>query len=126
VVFDVLGRERLLSRPRNLYDAWVRSIVAPLVEVARNDTEIFKLKHLEKYPGVKLLEVPFEIPDGHWPYVLDWSYSNAEALYEYGYACAKKFYEEGKHEDPKDPKDIRNVSDILRSERTAAAAGRAA
>jgi predicted acylesterase/phospholipase RssA len=95
VVFDVLGREKLLSRPRNLYDAWVRSIVAPLVEVARNDTEIFELKHKDKYQ-LELLKVPFEIPDDQWPYVLDWSYSNAETLFDAGYACASRFFDEHK------------------------------
>jgi NTE family protein len=95
VVFDVLGREKLLSRPRNLYDAWVRSIVAPLVEVARNDTRIFELEHQHKY-DLELLKVPFDIPDGQWPYVLDWSYSNAETLFDAGYACASRFFEEHK------------------------------
>ena len=41
VVFDILGSERLIQEPRNLYDAWVKSIITPLVAIARDDVKLF-------------------------------------------------------------------------------------
>ena len=38
--------------------------------------------------------IKFDIPDEHWPYVLDWSYSNLSKLYDIGYAAGQKFYDE--------------------------------
>jgi hypothetical protein len=41
VVFDMLGHDRLIRKPRDLYDAWVKQIIVPLVEIARDDMKIF-------------------------------------------------------------------------------------
>lgn len=100
VVFDVLGRDKLICEPRNLYDAWVRSIIVPLVSVAKKDTKLFELihniDHKTGQPKRKLLKVKFTIPDEYWPNVLDWSRSNLEKLFDIGYKAGVDFYEKHK------------------------------
>lgn len=99
VVFDVLGSDKLFREPRDLYDAWVLSIITPLVEIARDDTKIFELKHNRGPDGKplrKLMKVKFEIPPEHLPKVLDWSHSNLKTLFEIGYQSGSKFYEQHK------------------------------
>jgi NTE family protein len=100
VVFDVLGRDKLIREPRNLYDAWVRSIIVPLVSVAKKDTKLFELIHnIDQETGQpkrKLLKVKFTIPDEYWPNVLDWSRSNLEKLFDIGYKSGLDFYEKHK------------------------------
>jgi NTE family protein len=101
VVFDILGSDKLFREPRDLYDAWVLSIITPLVEIARDDTKIFELKHNRGPDGKalrKLLKVEFNIPPEHLPKVLDWSYSNLKTLFEIGYQSGSKFYEKHRRE----------------------------
>jgi predicted acylesterase/phospholipase RssA len=92
VVFDVLSRDELIREPRNLYDAWVRSIMVPLVAMGKDDTRIFELVHNRKHRK-KLLRLPFRIPDDRWTTILDWSRSNLEALYDIGYGFGRAFLE---------------------------------
>lgn len=96
VVFDVLGNENLIRVPNNLWDAYIISIITPLVELARDDTKIFKAEHLHKYPGLKLLEVGFyddlkERAEEVFAHALEWSYHNLSQLFDLGYAAGKKF-----------------------------------
>jgi NTE family protein len=101
IVFDVLGSEKLFREPKNLYDAWVLSIITPLVEIARDDTKIFELRHNtgpDGKPLRKLLKIEFEIPDEHLPNVLDWSYSNLNMLFDIGYRSGTRFYNKYKSE----------------------------
>lgn len=91
VVFDILGTEKLIRQPKNIYDAWVLSIIVPLVEIARDDTKIFELKYNTGKNKRKLLKIPFNIPESQWPYALDWSYSNLKTLYDSGYESGKEF-----------------------------------
>jgi NTE family protein len=96
VVFDVLGSDKLFREPRDLYDAWVLSIITPLVEIARDDTKIFDLKDNRGPDGEalrKLLKVEFDIPGEHLPRGLDWSYGNRSTLFDIGYQSGSKFYE---------------------------------
>jgi predicted acylesterase/phospholipase RssA len=98
VVLDVLGIDQLIEDPRNLYDAWVRSIIVPLTAIAQDDIRLFEQLHLnnaenvEKYFGgnkPNLIKIDFQKhmgPDA-WPTVLDWSYSNLSRLYETGYSA---------------------------------------
>ena len=97
VVFDILGSEKLIRRPENLYDAWVRSIITPLVAIARDDVKLFERVHnidpathraKRRVLKVKLLE---GIAEGDWPDVLDWSASNLERLYAIGYRAGLRF-----------------------------------
>jgi predicted acylesterase/phospholipase RssA len=95
VVFDVLGSDHLIRAPRDLYDSWVLSMIIPLVSVAENDLELFRLKH--KSPNTELLVVPFDIPEEHKETVLDWSYSNGKRLFDIGYQSAMSFLDQHGH-----------------------------
>jgi NTE family protein len=90
VVFDVLGADQLMRRPRDLYDAWLLSMIVPLVELARDDTKIFKAEY-NKNNERELFQVPFNIPKEQIPESLDWSRSNLETLFNVGYASAKTY-----------------------------------
>lgn len=96
VVFDILGTDNIIRQPKNIYDAWVVSIMVPLVEIARDDTKIFELKYNTGKNKRNLLKVQFDIPEKQWPYVLDWTYSNLKTLYDVGYESGKKFISENK------------------------------
>ncbi|GBD43129.1 hypothetical protein HRbin40_00594 [bacterium HR40] len=91
VVFDVLSRKELIREPRDLYDAWVRSIILPLVAMSKDDTRLFELVHNRKHKK-KLLRVPFLIPPDRWEHILDWSRSNLEALWDIGYDSGRAFF----------------------------------
>jgi predicted patatin/cPLA2 family phospholipase len=104
VIFDVLSSDNIIREPRTLYEAWVQSIMIPLVEIAKDDVELFKHRHKGKWAKTWgkdgeefLLQVKFDIPKEHWPYVLDWSYSNLSKLYDIGYEAGLKFNEEHGH-----------------------------
>lgn len=100
VVFDVLGSDELFREPRNLYDAWVLSIITPLVEIARDDTKLFELQYNRGPDGKplrKLLKIKFEIPENHLSQVLDWSHSNLSTLFDIGYQAGLRFYEKHKN-----------------------------
>jgi predicted acylesterase/phospholipase RssA len=98
VVFDLLGADRLLRAPRNLYDAWVMSILTPLIEIARDDLKIFESEHLSKYPNLKRpYRVPLveDVPDEDLPDVFDWSRSNLIRLFDIGYESAARYAQAG-------------------------------
>jgi predicted acylesterase/phospholipase RssA len=108
VVFDVLSSDRIIREPKTLYEAWIQSIMIPLVEIAKDDIELFDLKYRKSW-NVELLRIKFDVPDDHWPYALDWSYSNLKTLYDVGYDAGRKFYDE--HKDALAPKaDTRRAS----------------
>jgi NTE family protein len=90
VVFDVLGADELMRTPRDLYDAWLLSIIVPLVEIARDDTKIFEAVY-NRDGARKLFKVPFDIPASQLTEALDWSRSNLETLFDVGYASAKRY-----------------------------------
>jgi NTE family protein len=90
VVFDVLGSDTLIRAPRNLYDSWVLSMIIPLVKTAKDNLELFALKHNKGWrraEGAKadLLKIEFDVPEQHLVEVLDWSASNARRLFDIGY-----------------------------------------
>jgi predicted acylesterase/phospholipase RssA len=100
VIFDVLSAKNLIRAPRSLYDAWVQSIIVPLVEIAKDDIALFKYRHKDKWAerwgkdGEEfLLPIEFDIPVDHWPHVLDWSYGNLSKLYDIGYQAGLRFHE---------------------------------
>ncbi|WP_293931479.1 patatin-like phospholipase family protein [Iodobacter sp.] len=90
IVFDLLGAEKLLRKPKDLYDAWVMSIITPLVEIARDDIKLFEAFHSD---GITLHKVPLidAIAEEHLPDVFDWSKSNMDRLYQTGYEAAKRY-----------------------------------
>jgi NTE family protein len=101
VVCDVLGMEELIGEPRNLYDAWVKSIIVPLVAIAKDDIKLFREVHKPKIPESfgdpepALLTIDFmsHMPKDHWPNVLDWSYSNLNTLYGVGYKAGRALFD---------------------------------
>jgi predicted acylesterase/phospholipase RssA len=97
IVLDILGDERLLRKPRNLYDAWVGSMITPLVKVSQNQLRLFELEHntdrktgLPKRRLLKL-ELMAAVPEQHLPYTMDWSTSNMQLLFDIGYKAATRF-----------------------------------
>ncbi|GAA5784058.1 patatin-like phospholipase family protein [Chitiniphilus shinanonensis] len=100
VVFDVLGADALLRPPRDLYDAWVMSIITPLVEIAKDDLKLFDLVYNRNPDGSakrQLLRVPLlsdEFPADRWAEMFDWSYSNMHDLYRAGFDIGLAFCRE--------------------------------
>ena len=102
VVFDVLGTDALIRLPRHLYDAWVLSIVIPLVKTAEDNLEAFAEKYNNgwsrsdpKRPAkADLLKVEFDIPDKYLADVLDWSISNAQRLFRIGFDSGHRFIDQ--------------------------------
>ena len=95
VIFDVLSSEKIIREPISLYDAWVQSIMIPLVEIAKDDIKLFESNYNKDWK-LELMRIEFDIPERHWPKVLDWSYSNLSTLYDIGYEAGQKFYEKHK------------------------------
>lgn len=94
VLFDILGADRLLRAPTSLYEAWVMSILTPLIEIARDDLKIFEATHLGKYPKLRPPHrVPLidDIPEADMPDVFDWSRSNLSRLFDVGYESAAAY-----------------------------------
>jgi NTE family protein len=99
VVFDVLGSDTLIRKPRNIYDSWVLSMIIPLVKTAEDNLGLFALKHnkgFKKSEGSKtdLLKVEFDIPEEYLTEVLDWSASNAARLFDIGHRSGLRFVDE--------------------------------
>jgi predicted acylesterase/phospholipase RssA len=98
VVFDVLGTDRLVRKPRNLYDAWVLQMIVPLVSISNENIRAFE--HEFDYdaddPRKVLHRLAFDAQISHedWPNVLDWSYSNLKTLFDAGYRSGKQFYKD--------------------------------
>ena len=40
--------KELIAEPRELYDAWVKSIIVPLTAIAEDDIKLFEQLHLAK------------------------------------------------------------------------------
>jgi NTE family protein len=102
VVFDMLGYRELIHESRHLLDALSQLIVVPLTALTRDDTRLFELEHLHKYPGLELIKIPVTLQGEEWKEALEWSYSNAKRQFERGYEQASKVYEE--HKDRLAPK----------------------
>lgn len=97
VILDILGDDRLIRKPRNLYDAWVRSIITPLVKISKTELRLFELEHNTDartgQPKRRMLKLDLMegIPEEHWPDTLDWSTSNMQLLFDVGYKAGTKF-----------------------------------
>jgi predicted acylesterase/phospholipase RssA len=96
VLFDVLGTDALVRRPRNLYDAWVMQMIVPLVSVANHDLASFRTRYDHGRDEAKRLvhQIHFdrEISHDHWLNVLDWSFSNLDLLFKAGQRAGRAFY----------------------------------
>lgn len=100
VVFDVLGCEKIMHPPRDLYDAWVQSIITPLIELARDDLKLFEALHntdpASGKPISTLLRLNVEayLTEEDSQHELDWSRSNLQRMYEVGYEAGQAFCKE--------------------------------
>ncbi|MEO9527849.1 patatin-like phospholipase family protein [Roseibium sp.] len=47
IFFDILGHRKLIDEPRDLTDAWVQSIIAPLTRLSENSLATFKTKRAQ-------------------------------------------------------------------------------
>jgi NTE family protein len=121
VVFDVL-RPYVTQQPRNLWDAYAQSVMISLVANAEKELAMFrhwiKTGHIMYPPAIgtvphrlaalrakldtlssnvqKLVQpfiVEFSIPAERRPYLLDWSRSNLECLFDIGYKAGQSFRE---------------------------------
>jgi len=94
LVFDMLGHRELIHEPRNLLDALSQLIVVPLTALTKDDTRLFKLDYLWRFPGLELIEFPVDLRGDEWKEALEWNYNNAKRQFERGYEQASKVYEE--------------------------------
>jgi predicted acylesterase/phospholipase RssA len=105
VVLDIMGRhpEWAIRVPRDLWDAYVTSVVIPIVALAKKDLALFKARHNVEERRVgerndeprrqlfRLEEIDFRIPDDQISRILDWSYSNLRYLFDKGIAAGEEF-----------------------------------
>jgi len=91
VLLDVLAKleDYLIRRPRDLWDAYIISIMTPVVALANVAIDDFKKASVPK--GITLFEVPWNIPSETQPYVMDWSYSNLQTLFKLGLHAGEDF-----------------------------------
>ena len=118
ILLDVLGTD-LIHPSRNLWDAYAQSIIVPLVANAEKELAIFRewlrtgnadiptadwrlisaLNAKKGNPQNPLVPnangyvVQFPVPIEQWPYMLDWSRSNLERLFNIGYESGVLFIE---------------------------------
>jgi hypothetical protein len=114
VLMDVMKPE-VIQRPRDLWDAFSQSIMIPLVANAEKELAIFRhwlhtgdlvtsLKLERRYqefiqklskerPNAKEYVVEFCVPEWYRPYLLDWTSSNLECLFEIGYESGRLLME---------------------------------
>lgn len=92
IYFDVLGQRKMIREPQSLYDAWVLSIINPLMRIAEMDTKLYE-DGAAKLHKIRPLRMPFKdnITDEQWPRVLDWSHSNMSQLFDSGYKTGEEF-----------------------------------
>ena len=92
VVLDIMGTlgKCLVRRPRNLWDAYVISIMTPIVSLAKKD-ELYFEEVTNKGGQFALEKVTFDIPPKMEDSVVDWSYSNMQHLFAIGEIAGMKF-----------------------------------
>jgi predicted acylesterase/phospholipase RssA len=106
VVLDIMSQnpEWLIRVPRNLWDAYVISVVTPIVALAKKDLKLFKETRNEEVDetGVRtgrrlfhLEEIDFKVPTSEIAKVLDWSYSNLRGLFVQGEKAGREFFDRG-------------------------------
>lgn len=91
VVMNILNKEALIRRPKDLADAYNLSIMLPFITIAEDDTKLFEAKHKGDR---NLLKVGFRIPERHAVDAMDWSAGNFKRLRDIGYEAGRQFYSE--------------------------------
>ena len=93
VCVDILGSlgKSVLRKPRDLWDAFGLSMIAPIVELAQKDHARFRqVDNQRLFRGwYKQLDMPYDFARDY-PKILDWSYSNLSKMWDLGYAAGMK------------------------------------
>ena len=112
VLLDVLAElEDLLVRtPRDLWDAYVISIMTPVVALAHEDIDDFRKGLSDR----KLIRAEWNVPPEFQPFLMDWSYSNLEKLFEVGKEAGRLFlFGDGTVEHPPYKDQLPDYKDVL-------------
>jgi hypothetical protein len=90
VILDALGalEDSMVRPPRDLWDAYVISIMTPVVGLAKMSYEDFKQ---ECGSEIDHEYIKWRVPEDAKPYVMDWSYSNLSTLFKVGYQEGTEF-----------------------------------
>src|SRR5262245_1884882 len=115
VLLDVLAKlEDLLVRtPRDLWDAYVISIMTPVVALAHEDIDDFRKGSADR----KLIHVEWNVPPEFQPYIMDWSYSNLDKLFEVGRDAGRLFLDgDGTPENPAYKNRLPNYKEVFGSD----------
>jgi hypothetical protein len=114
VLLDVLAdlEDYLVRRPRDLWDAYVISIMTPVVALARAAIDEFEERQddrstsnkdarklspaerrLYRRKGVVTLDkIHWNLNSEVQPFIMDWSYSNLKTLFDVGKEAGREFY----------------------------------
>ncbi len=96
VCVDILGSlgKSVLRKPRDLWDAFGLSMIAPIVELAQKDSARFReIDNQRLFLGwYKQLDMPYDFTEVR-PKILDWSYSNLGDMWDLGYKAGMKLCE---------------------------------
>jgi len=94
VCLDILGNlgKSALRKPRDLWDAYGLSLIAPIIELAQKDGARFRqFDHEDLFQGwYQQLDMPYDFETIR-PRILDWSYSNLCDMWDLGYQAGRKF-----------------------------------
>ena len=94
VCLDILGSlgKSALREPRDLWDAYGLSLIAPIIELAQKDGARFRQLDNDRLflDWYQLLDMPFDFKTVR-PQILDWSYSNLCDMWDLGYETGLQF-----------------------------------
>jgi len=109
-IMDILGTlgTSLVRKPRNLWDAYLISIVTPIVSLAKRDLGEFKARiEIEAQnrndPKPHHVLFHFNLPPDEASNLLDWRYSNLRRLWRIGYEAGERFIASHHNELPDRP-----------------------
>jgi len=96
VCVDILGSlgKSVLRKPRDLWDAYGLSMIAPIVELAQKDSARFRqIDNQRLFQGwYEQLNMPYDFSEFR-PEILDWSYSNLSQMWDLGYEAGMRLCE---------------------------------
>jgi NTE family protein len=97
VCVDILGSlgKSVLRKPRDLWDAYGLSMIAPIVELAQKDHARFRQIDNQRLflDWYDQLDMPYDFTQFH-PEILDWKYSNLSKMWDLGYEAGIKLCQE--------------------------------
>jgi NTE family protein len=94
VLIDILGSlaRHLIRKPRNIWDAYGISMLAPVAALAKRITSEFEAVH-NTQGTFELLRLEFPIPPPIAETIMQWRYNNMIDLWKIGYETGLQFYE---------------------------------